>query len=172
MDLILDISSSTSGLFSTLRDDSNLTDFELRGDDGSVKVHKTILAGLSPFIKTLLENSGQWDEVTSNSVNVPNATQGTLEHLKDYIYLQKMPDTGIVQLAELASFFLMSDLEQRCAAKLIATLCQDNVIEYLEIAMKYKIRLLLLAILNNVKFDIIKISDLDRQMLDAWKIKE
>ncbi|KAI5640149.1 BTB/POZ domain-containing protein [Phthorimaea operculella] len=161
MDLTLDISSNTCGLFSSLRDDSNLTDFELNGDDGSVKVHKTILAGLSPFVKTMLDNSGQWAEVTSNSLKVPNATQETLEHLKDYIYLQKMPDSGIEQLAALASYFLMSDLEQRCAAKLLFTLCPENAAQFLDFAVKYKIRMLVLAIMEAVHKEVIKVNDID-----------
>ncbi|KAJ2938636.1 hypothetical protein O0L34_g11964 [Tuta absoluta] len=55
--------------FTFLEDDTELTDFELRGADGSVRVHKAVLAGFSPVMKTMF--SGQWKETSEGGYRHP-----------------------------------------------------------------------------------------------------
>lgn len=153
----MDIMSSASS-FASLHGDVELTDFELRGEGGSVHLHRAVLAAASPVLRRML--AGTWRETTEGHVDVPGTSNTTLHHLKDYVYLHTLPDTGLEQLLLLASYYMMPDLEQRCVDKLVNGLTAQNACELLEFAAKHKVTRLLLAILECVQSGAVKVNEM------------
>lgn len=148
----------TDSPFAALYDDIYLTDFELKGEDGSVKMHKAVLASCSPVMKTMLQ--GKWKETTDGRVDVVGVTKQTLEQFKDYVYLQKLPQSGLDQLLLLASYYMMPDLVQKCSVKLLNSLTAQNAFELSEFAIKYKVNNIFLSILRCVQNGVIKVEDM------------
>lgn len=148
-----------AGSFSSLHEDTELTDFELRGEDGSVHIHRAVLAASSPVLRRML--GGTWRETTEGHVEVPGTSRTTLQHLKDYVYLYKLPDsTGLEQLLLLGSYYMMPDLEQKCVDKLVSSLTAENACELLEFAAKHKVTRLLLAILECIQGGTVKVQEM------------
>lgn len=143
--------------FASLHDDDELTDFEMRGEDGSVHVHKVILAAASPVLRRML--CGKWRETTEGHVDIPGASRETLQNLKNYVYCHNLPDKGLKQLLLLASYYMMPALEQKCVDKLVKSLTAENAFELLEFASKNKVTQLLLSILESVQNKTIKVDD-------------
>ncbi|CAK1584229.1 unnamed protein product [Parnassius mnemosyne] len=151
--------------FEVLHDDTNLTDFELRGEDGSVKIHKAILAACSPTFRTMF--CGSWRETTEGHVNVAGTSALTLRHLKDYIYLGTLPDTGLEQILLLALYYMIPDLEQKCVNKLVDSLTAQNAYDLLEFAVKHKVTRLVLAILDCVRGGKVEVNDMRQYLLNC-----
>ncbi|KAJ2948675.1 hypothetical protein O0L34_g7931 [Tuta absoluta] len=148
----------SSSSFATLHGDMELTDFELRGEDGSIRVHRAVLAAASPVLRRML--GGTWRESTEGHVDVSGTSKLTLQHLKDYVYLHTLPETGLEQLLLLASYYMMPDLEQKCVDKLVSSLTAQNACDLLEFAAKHKVTRLLLAILECVQSGSVKVNDM------------
>lgn len=144
--------------FATLHEDTELTDFELRGEDGSVHMHRAVLAASSPVLRRML--GGTWRETTEGHVDVPGTSRITLQNLKDYVYLHRLPEMGLEQLLLLASYYMMPDLEQKCVDKLVNGLTAQNACELLEFAAKHKVTRLLLAILECVQSGAVKVYEM------------
>lgn len=144
--------------FASLHDDEELTDFEMRGEDGSVNVHKVVLASASPVLRRML--CGKWRETAEGHVDIPGASKETLQNLKNYVYCHILPDKGLEQLLLLASYYMMPALEQKCVDKLVKSLTAENAFELLEFAAKNKVTQLLLSILEAVQNKSIKVDDL------------
>lgn len=157
VEILMDVIPS-SGSFATLHSDMELTDIELRGEDGSIRIHRAVLATSSPVLRRML--AGSWRETTEGHVDVAGTSKATLQHLKDYIYLHILPDSGLEQLLLLASYYIMPDLEQKCVDKLVDNLTAQNSCELLEFAAKHKIIRLMLAILDNVQRGTVKVRDM------------
>ncbi|XP_049876672.1 uncharacterized protein LOC126374207 [Pectinophora gossypiella] len=155
--IYMDIVPSASS-FATLHGDMELTDFELRGEDGSVHMHRAVLAASSPVLRRML--GGTWRETTEGHVDVPGTSKFTLQHLKDYVYLHTLPETGLEQLLLLASYYMMPDLEQKCVDKLVNSLTAQNACDLLEFAAKHKVTRLLLAILECVQSGAVKVNEM------------
>ncbi|KAL0820655.1 hypothetical protein ABMA28_006488 [Loxostege sticticalis] len=153
----MDIVPSASS-FASLHEDLELTDFELRGEDGSVHMHRAVLAASSPVLRRML--GGTWRESTEGHVDVPGTSKMTLQHLKDYVYLHTLPETGLEQLLLLASYYMMPDLEQKCVDKLVNSLTAENACDLLEFAAKHKVTRLLLAILECVQSGAVKVNEM------------
>ncbi|CAK1584251.1 unnamed protein product [Parnassius mnemosyne] len=144
--------------FEALYDDTELADFELRGEDGSVKVHKAVLAASSHVLKRML--SGSWRETKEGHVDVPGTSAQPLQHFKDYIYLRKLPNTGLEQVLLLASYYMIPQLEQKCVNKLVNSLTAQKTCDLLELAMKHKVNRLILAILEWVQNRGVEVKDM------------
>lgn len=157
VDIQMDILPSSSS-FATLHGDVELTDIELRGEDGSVRIHKAVLAASSPVFRRML--GGTWKETTEGHVDVAGTSKATLQHLKDYVYLHVLPESGLEQLLLLASYYIMPDLEQKCVDKLVSSLTAQNACDLLEFAAKHKIMILLLAILECVQSGAVKVHEM------------
>lgn len=153
----MDIVPSASS-FASLHEDMELTDFELRGEDGSVHMHRAVLAASSPVLRRML--GGTWRETTEGHVEVPGTSKITLQHLKDYVYLHTLPDAGLEQLLLLASYYMMPDLEQKAVDKLVNSLTAENACDLLEFAAKHKVTRLLLAILECVQSGVVKVGEM------------
>ncbi|KAI5638293.1 BTB/POZ domain-containing protein [Phthorimaea operculella] len=156
--IALNVSCKMHNGFSLLYDDTDLSDFELRGTDGSIKVHKAVLAHYSPVMKTML--SGQWKEVKTGAVDIPNTSKETLEQFKNFMYLQKLPENEIEKLAELASCYMISPLEEVCTYKLLTALTSENVTKTLELAGKCKMDRVMVATLAIIQQKSIKVKDI------------
>nr|XP_021195196.2 uncharacterized protein LOC110379733 isoform X2 [Helicoverpa armigera] len=142
--------------FASLHDDAELTDFELRGEDGSVHVHRAVLAAASPVLRRML--GGAWRETAEGSVELPGTSRATLQHLKDYVYLHALPEAGLEQLLLLAAYYMMPDLEQRCVDRLARAVSADNACDVIEFAAKNKLPRLLLAVLELVQSGAVSVS--------------
>lgn len=153
----MDIVPSASS-FASLHEDMELTDFELRGEDGSVHMHRAVLAASSPVLRRML--GGTWRETTEGHVDVPGTSKATLQHLKDYVYLHTLPDSGLEQLLLLSSYYMMPDLEQKAVDKLVNSLTAENACDLLEFAAKHKVTRLLLAILECVQSGAVKVNEM------------
>ncbi|XP_068620442.1 kelch-like protein 3 [Battus philenor] len=149
--------------FASLHADTELTDFELRGEDGAVRVHRVALAAASPVLRRML--SGSWRETSTGHVDVPGTSARSLQHLKDYIYLQVLPDDGVEQILLLASYYMMPCLEQVCVDKLVGGLTAQNACDLLEFAAKHKLTKLLLAILDCVQGGAVAVSEMREHFL-------
>jgi hypothetical protein len=158
----MDIVPSASS-FATLHEDMELTDFELRGEDGSVHMHRAVLAASSPVLRRML--GGTWREAAEGHVDVPGTSKATLQHLKDYVYLHTLPNIGLEHLLLLASYYMMPDLEQKCVDKLVSNLTAENACDLLEFAAKHKVTRLLLAILECVQSGAVKVDDMREYFL-------
>ncbi|XP_072942584.1 speckle-type POZ protein-like [Epargyreus clarus] len=160
----MDIVPSASS-FASLHDDNELTDFELRGEDGSVHVHRAVLAASSPVLRRML--GGTWRETTEGSVDVSGTSRLTLQHLKDYVYLHTLPENGLEQVLLLASYYMMPDLEQKCVDQLVSGLTAQNACDLLEFAAKHKVTRLLLAILECIQSGVVNVNDMRGHYLQS-----
>ncbi|KAJ2945930.1 hypothetical protein O0L34_g4847 [Tuta absoluta] len=157
-----DIYNTNTALFEALYEEIELTDFELRGKDGSVRFHKMVLAAFSPVMRAML--SGTWKELDAGAVDKSEISKATLLQLKDYMYTQKLPESGIEELAILATYYMITDLQQRCAFKMIKSLTAENAAERLEFALKYKIKKLFLAVIAMLKENAITFEDIENKL--------
>lgn len=136
----------------SLYDDTELTDLELRGADGSVHLHKSIAAAYSPVIKTGL--TGEWAKPEKRAIDAPPETsKATLLDLKQYMYIGVIPksSSALKQLLILASFYMMPDLEQRCVQDLLAQVTSEQSHDLFEFAMKHQMSNLLFGMMYHVQ---------------------
>ncbi|XP_048003185.1 uncharacterized protein LOC125239615 [Leguminivora glycinivorella] len=104
-------------VYSELYQEIEFTDFKLRATDGTVPVHKSILFIHSEMFRAMLK--GQWRETGEASIDMVGVTVQTLQHLKEYMYLGTIPNTGLEPLLLLARRCLMDKLAAGCIKKLI-----------------------------------------------------
>ncbi|CAG9135162.1 unnamed protein product [Plutella xylostella] len=109
---------------SALYDDNDLIDFSLKGIDGSVDVHRHIMAASSPVLKAML--TGPWREAKQGILDLKDVHISTIQHLKDYIYLNKVPETGLDELIKLAHFLSMTTLVKICVFHILTGLTLEN----------------------------------------------
>ncbi|KAI5641057.1 BTB/POZ domain-containing protein [Phthorimaea operculella] len=139
----------------SLYEDTELTDFDLKSTDGSVSVHSSIVAGVSPVLKKII--TGNWQETLNKSVTIPDVTKDTLEHFKKYMYLDQLPEnvTELEKLRNIGSCYLIPDLVQKSIVKILFQITPDNIVNFLEVAVQYKIDFLLTALLKMVQEQVI-----------------
>lgn len=135
--------------FAVLHTDEELTDFELRGVDGSVHMHRAVMAASSPVLRRML--GGMWRETAEGCVDMPGTTRATLQDLKDYVYLGTLPESGLEELLLLSSYYMMPELEKRCVDKIVQNVTVESAFEVIEFAAKNKMTQLLLAVLDCVQ---------------------
>ncbi|XP_022814107.1 uncharacterized protein LOC111347927 isoform X2 [Spodoptera litura] len=135
--------------FAILYDDEELTDFELRGVDGSVRMHRAVMAASSPVLRRML--GGMWREATEGCVDMPGTTRATLQDLKNYVYMRTLPDSGLEELLLLSSYYMMPELEKRCVDKIVQNITAGSAFEVIEFAAKNKMTQLMLAVLDCVQ---------------------
>lgn len=109
---------------SALYDDKDLIDFSLKGIDGSVDVHRHIMAASSPVLKAML--TGPWREAKQGILDLKDVHISTIQYLKDYIYLNKVPETGLDELIKLAKYLSMTTLVKICVFHILTGLTMDN----------------------------------------------
>ncbi|KAJ8717071.1 hypothetical protein PYW08_005470 [Mythimna loreyi] len=151
--------------FAQLHGDTELTDFELRGEDGSVRMHRVVLAAASPVLRRML--GGAWREAAEGHVDVTGTSRATLEHLKNYIYLHTLPQTGLEQLLLLSCYYMMPELERRCVSMLVRDMNATNACDLIEFAAKNNVKRLLLAVLECVQNGAISITEIRDHLGDG-----
>ncbi|KAL0870063.1 hypothetical protein ABMA27_006225 [Loxostege sticticalis] len=149
--------------FAPLHEDAELTDFELRGEDGSVHMHRAVLAASSPVLRRML--SGPWRESSEGVVDVPGTSRTTLQNLKDYVYLRTLPETGLEQLLLIASYYMMPELEQKCVFKILNSFTADNVYNLFEFITKHKVTRLLLLVLECIQTGTVDVKEMRNHLL-------
>ncbi|KAI5636063.1 BTB/POZ domain-containing protein [Phthorimaea operculella] len=157
-----DIATSASGPFAAIYDDDD-TDFKLCGTDGSVKFHKMILKVCSPVLQGMLD--GEWKETSEGKITLADVSKVTCEHFKEYVYLDKLPNTDIEQLLVLGSYFMMPELVQKCLVKLLNKLDADNIVELTEFACNYKVTNLFVTLMNIIRKGLVNIDHLSEDNL-------
>lgn len=151
----IDVVRTTNTPFKHLNDDTELTDFEIVGKDGFIKIHMAVLIGFSPEFK---EKLSFLEKLRSKKETL--ASKETLEHLKSYMYLQKLPEDGIKQLAELAIDLDMTDLTFKCCVKLLNEVTTDNVLCLLDFATTHKLHMVTIGILSQVENGYMSVDDI------------
>ncbi|XP_013162561.1 PREDICTED: uncharacterized protein LOC106114033 [Papilio xuthus] len=151
--------------FATLYDEVDLMDFELRGEDGAVRVHRAVLAAYSPVLRRML--NGSWRETAEGHVDVPGTSKKTLQHLKNYMYLHTLPDTDLEPIMVLATYYMMHELEQMCVDRLVSALDAENVCQLLQFTAKHRLTRLLLAVLESVQNGVIKVIDIRKHCMHS-----
>lgn len=143
--------------------DTELTDVEVRGMDGSVHMHKVIAAACSPVMKTSF--TGEWGKEPKSVINAPpDTTKATLQHLKDYMYLSVLPATGLKQLLLLASFYMMPDLELRCVQALLTEVSSEDAYELIEFGMKNQMTQLIFEIMHRVQIGTLDADEIQKHL--------
>lgn len=148
-DITLNITNKSIYTLNVLHETEGWADFELMGEGGSVKVHKFALAVVSPVFRRMF-STGCWKENLEGCVTIDGSKE-TLEHMKTYIYEQKLPDTDLKPLLLLACYYEIVDLEQDCVNKMVGTVSDDDVYDLLEFAISNKVHRLSYAILKYSK---------------------
>ena len=141
-----------------LHDDEELTDFELRGDDGSVKVHKCILATVTPVFQSMLQ--GDWKETRNGYIHLEGMPKTALQDFKRYIYLNTLPPTVSEHVLIIAMRYQITDLEMACTKTMIEGLNAENVCDLLDFAVAHKCDRLKIAILECVQNGSIKVDEI------------
>lgn len=151
--------------FASIFDDDDLTDFELRGSDGSVRMHKSILAAASPVLRRML--AGEWKETKEGCVDIPGMSKITLQNFKEYLYTQRLPKTGIEDILLLAVLYLIPDLEQKCVHELMGTLNAENALTLLKFSIENGSSRLSLAILECIQNGSVKVMNMREHFLQT-----
>lgn len=154
----VEVKDTINTAFAALYHDTLLTDFELRGENGNIPVHRTVLAMSSPVLKTFLESKINWLE--NRWYKFSETDISTLQHLKDYIYLGKLPEEGLQKLLLLASCYMMEDLENRCVSEIVKNITPENALEISEFAMAHKMNRLYLGFLMKVQSGAVKVDQI------------
>lgn len=148
-DITLNITNKNINTLNVLHETEGWADFELMGEGGSVKVHRFALAVVSPVFRRML-STGCWKENLEGRVTI-DGSKKTLEHMKSYIYEQKLPDTDLKPLLLLACYYEIVNLEQDCVNKMVGNVSDDDIYDLLEFAISNKVHRLTYAILKYCK---------------------
>ncbi|KAI5633541.1 BTB/POZ domain-containing protein [Phthorimaea operculella] len=131
--------------FKELYVDTDLPDFKLFGgsddDTKGVTFHRNVLAHSSPVLKSML--LGNWKETRQGNVQLALVSGNTLQHFKDYIYLDNMPylPMDCAKLLCLAGYYMLKqlpELERNIAKKMESWFCPQNLWEWLEFCVQHK----------------------------------
>lgn len=134
---------------------SDSGDFELRADDGSVRVHKFMLAAISPVFETMLQ--GDWKETKNGYVHLEGMSKASLQEFKQYIYFNTLPTTVSKETMIIANRYEIPDMETISIKNLIANMKAENVCDLLEFAVTHKYDRLRKVILERVQKGFIQV---------------
>lgn len=129
--------------------DEDFTDFQLSTAEGSVSMHRAILAAHSDVFRRML--SGEWKETNAGCIEIQGVTLETLQSLKRYMYLGTMPEEGLCPLLLIATFYFIDDLKAECTIKLANSITSENLYDLLEFSYVNNMPELTFAILRTVR---------------------
>ncbi|XP_063368742.1 protein roadkill-like [Cydia amplana] len=152
----------TDMISSKLYEDTDFTDFNLSTPDGSVAVHKACLAAHSDVFKRML--SGEWQETEEGQITLEGVTLETLQHLKEYIYMGRLPNDGLRPLLLLARCYLIEDLQERCINKLAQTARSEDLYSLHKFACENNIPELTFATLQLTRDSVISYANQVKKM--------
>ncbi|KAI5641902.1 BTB/POZ domain-containing protein [Phthorimaea operculella] len=99
---------------------------------------------------------GDWKETRQGNVQLALVSKNTLQHFKDYIYLNSIPDLPIdcAKLLCLASYYMLKqlpELERAVAQKMESVFSLKNLWEWLEFCVQHKNTQLLVMRLQHLQ---------------------
>ncbi|CAL1275371.1 unnamed protein product [Larinioides sclopetarius] len=130
-----DVNSSFAEAMESLLEEGTLSDVSLQAGSKSFPAHKCILSARSPVFKAMF--SGDNNDKTSNSIEIPDLDEDTLRELLSYIYSDAVGEVewqGAIDLYRAANKFELLELKRRCATSLKSDLSVSNVCAILSIA--------------------------------------
>ncbi|KAI5652164.1 BTB/POZ domain-containing protein [Phthorimaea operculella] len=137
--------------------DTDLLDFELKVDDGSVKLHKFVLAASSAIFKR--EFSSNWKNADEGNLHVSGISKVTLENFIQYLYLRQIP-IDCKELLLLGNYYQMPHLEQECIQQLVKICTEESFLEQCEFAVEHKLLKYLMALLKKIESGNLKVDDI------------
>ncbi|KPI96723.1 hypothetical protein RR46_12753 [Papilio xuthus] len=148
--------------FAPLYKDSKSTNLRLIGKDGTVEVHSMILIAYSSvFNKKICKKAEESSRLYE--LALPHVKQSTLQHLKDYIYLNNIPESPLSSLTDLivfASEYNMKELGQMCTQKLATIAAAENFCDLTYFALNNGMTETFLDILELIECGKIKTEDI------------
>lgn len=166
----VEITGSMIDKLRNLYDDDELTDFELRGDDGYIRVHKFMLSAISPVFKDIIGN--KWKDKSDGFVQMEETSKDTLQGFKQYIYLNTFPPTVSKQLLVIAIHYRIGNMETICIKNLTGNLKDEEVPELLEFALIHKNNNLTLAVLESIQYGYTKVETMNGKVKDVLYVEE
>ncbi|KAJ2939802.1 hypothetical protein O0L34_g17994 [Tuta absoluta] len=148
--------------YNKMYDDTDLIDFELKVDDGSVKLHKFVLAASSAIFKR--EFGGNWKNANEGSLHVSGFSKLTLENFKKYLYLRQIP-MDCKELLLLGNYYQMPHLERECIQQLVETCTEESFLEQCEFAVEHKLLKYLIALLKKIEAGDFKVDSICKASL-------
>ena len=116
--------------------DGNGEDFKIVCEDKEFGFNKSMLAKISPVFKNMFEN--QMLESQENTVKIEDATPETIEAFKNVLNNNEIEEDDLsVGLYMWAHKYIIMPLFKLCQEKLGATLCEEGILEVLEVADLY-----------------------------------
>lgn len=143
--------------------DDEQTDFELRGDDGSVRVHKCILAATSPVFKTMLQ--GDLKETNNGYIHLQGMTKDILQDFKTFIYFNTLPATVSEQILLIAMLYGVQDMETICIINLVQNMTAESLIHLLKFATTHNDKLIE-AILECLQYGFIRVDEIRKHRVN------
>ncbi|KAJ2942812.1 hypothetical protein O0L34_g14999 [Tuta absoluta] len=146
----------TFSKYYNLYDDKDFIDFEIRTGDNtmysSVDVHRNVMASFSPVLQALFQN--EWKNAKYGYIQPNDVSKLTLQHFKDFIYLQRVPDdsTDCAKLITLAAYYKIPELEKEAALKIADNLKPENIWQWFEYCVEQKHDYLLVAMFSSRTF--------------------
>ncbi|XP_050518446.1 kelch-like protein 10 isoform X3 [Diabrotica virgifera virgifera] len=108
------------------------------GDGREFKIHRAILAAVSPYFKALFTNSINKDhnEVTEAKIMIPSSM---FEIILDYAYTGSctINKSNVKELLKFADQYQLLDVLQMCCNYLIDEICPANCLETMKFASRY-----------------------------------
>lgn len=126
---------SLSQDFGRMLRDGQAHDAELKCEDHSWKVHKSVLSVRSKVLETMLESDmieGRTGVITIRDMDVP-----AVQHFLEYLYSGKLPEMSIEtakRFYEIGDKYAIECLKKSCSNYLVNNLSKENVCEILIIA--------------------------------------
>ncbi|CAG9855787.1 unnamed protein product [Phyllotreta striolata] len=126
-------------VWSELRKKSQLCDGLVRCEDGTeFKIHRAILAAVSPYFKALFTNSINRDQKEANEARI-SIPADIFQTLLDYAYTGScgVTKTNVKDLLKYADQYQILDVVQLCCNFLMTELSPANCLEILKFASQY-----------------------------------
>lgn len=114
---------------------------EENGTEESILTHRLILACRSSYFQTMLASPFQWQESTSEFLNIAEVRFKTMKRLIQFLYtenLGKMQPQTVLELLMAANRFFLDDLRQVCTDHIREFVDLSNVLDILELAESFQ----------------------------------
>ncbi|XP_031618693.1 speckle-type POZ protein A-like [Contarinia nasturtii] len=138
--------------FKNLFNSGQITDFEIRTSNGTIRTHRAILAAQSPFFAAMFSNEN-YVEVNQNFITIDNYNPNVTEAMISYMYSAKL--SGIsefaLELMKAANQFQIGALKSACEKRCIKAMNYNNVTEFLIQADTHKAERLKQASMKFIK---------------------
>ncbi|XP_063624662.1 RCC1 and BTB domain-containing protein 1-like [Cydia splendana] len=153
IEVLFTVTKSGAVSFADLYDDTDIIDFNLSLEDNKVPVHKACLAAHSNKFKNMF--TSVWKDINEGCVEIKGATHQTLQYIKDYMYLGRLPDVDVRPMLLFAIQYSMSNLKADCITKLVETVEFYSLYSLLEFACENNIPELTFALMLHTSAEMV-----------------